>query len=195
MDAYENIAWEAFKYDVMALLYPNGYTTAARGWFKHYAIEDWRGKPEKFKFMKVVDTSLPDNDPNNKIVGVASWKFYLTDRTEAELDAEDKESDERGSPPDVNEPFNEEFHGNIAKCKREIMGGKAYVLLNLLATLPNWHRRGIGAMHLKWGHEKADQLGLPCYLEASRTYCLGFSTYLRHKLIIPNAFSHGKAVV
>ena len=167
LDVYENVAWAAFKDDIMGLLYPYGYTEAAREWFMRYAIEDWRKQPDKFQYLKVVDTSLPDDDPNNKIVGVASWKFYLKDRTAAELDAEDKESDERGFPPDANVPLFEEFFANIAKYKREIVGGKAYILLNLLATLPDHHRRGVGAMHLKWGNEQANKLGLQCYLEAS----------------------------
>ena len=136
LDAYENVAWEAFKNAIMGIMYPNGYTQAAREWWIHYALKDWRSKPEKFKFMKVVDTELPEDDPNNKIVGVAAWRFYLTDRTEAEIEAEEKESDERGHQPDVNVPLVEDFHGNIKKCKEEVVGGKAYIFLNMIATLP-----------------------------------------------------------
>lgn len=40
-------------------------------------------------------------------------------------------------------------------------------MLHILATLPNHHRRGVGALHLKWGIDEADKLGLPVYLEAS----------------------------
>ena len=47
------------------------------------------------------------------------------------------------------------------------MGGKPYILLHLLATHPDHHRRGVGAMHLHWGAQKADELGLPMMLEAS----------------------------
>ena len=167
LDAYENVAWEAFKDGFMRLMYPNGQGRAAREWGKHYALIDWRNHPEKFKFMKVIDTELPDDDPNNQIVGVSAWKFYLRDRTEAEMEAEANESEARGHPPDMNVPFFEEFIGNVSKCKKEILGGKAYVFLNVLATLPEYHRRGVGAMHLRWGNKQADHLGLQSYLEAS----------------------------
>ena len=167
LDAYENVAWAAFQDAIMSLLYTKGYTKAAREWWIHYTLIDWRSKPEKFKFMKVIDTELPDNDPNNKIVGVASWRFYLKNRTEAEIEAEEKESEDRGHQPDVNVPLAEEFFGTISKCKKEVVGGKAYILLNMIATLPEHHRRGVGAMHLKWGNEQADKLGLLSYLEAS----------------------------
>ena len=60
-----------------------------------------------------------------------------------------------------------EFFGTIAKYKREIMGGKPYVLLSMLATRKDYHRRGVGGMHLKWGLVQADKLNLPSYLEAS----------------------------
>ena len=176
LDAYEEIAWAAFKDDLMGLMYPNGYTEAAKEFWTKIALEDWRADPEKVKFMKVVDTDLPENDPNNKMVGVAMWKFFLKYRTEEELQAEEKKSEERGFSPDCNEALMVEFFGNIAKYKKQILGGKAHVLLNLLATHPSYHRRGVGAMQLRWGSEHADRLGLPCYLEASP---MGKPLYLR----------------
>ena len=41
------------------------------------------------------------------------------------------------------------------------------MLLHVLATRPEHERRGIGAISLKWGTEKADELGLPLYLDGS----------------------------
>ena len=54
-----------------------------------------------------------------------------------------------------------------AEKRRANLGGKPYVLLSILATHPDHHRRGVGAMHLKWGCDLADKLGLPAYLEAT----------------------------
>lgn len=169
LDVYQDICYAAFKDDLMSVMYPNGYTEAARSFSKKQSVEDWRADPEEHKYMKVIDTDLPDGDPNNKIVGVCHWNFYLHDRTEEELDAERKKHSERPLPPDCNEAFMEDFFGKIAKYRQEIMGGKAYILLNLLATHPDHHRRGVGAMHMRWGQEHADSRGLPCYLEASPT--------------------------
>ena len=125
---------------------------------------------------KVIDTDLPGDDPDGRIVGIAMWKFYPLQRTEDELDAESKEREQEGFPPGFNEALAKEFLGDVAKFKREIMGGKPHVLLNMLATRPAYHRRGIGAMQVLWGLEQADELGLPTYLEASP---MGKPLYLR----------------
>jgi GNAT superfamily N-acetyltransferase len=37
----------------------------------------------------------------------------------------------------------------------------------MLFTHPKHHRRGAGAMLLKWGIDQADKLELECYLESS----------------------------
>ncbi|KAF2221101.1 hypothetical protein BDZ85DRAFT_185851, partial [Elsinoe ampelina] len=47
------------------------------------------------------------------------------------------------------------------------LNGKAHVLLNILATDPEYHRRGIGGMHLRWGLAEADKLNVVAYLEGS----------------------------
>jgi GNAT superfamily N-acetyltransferase len=176
MPTYRDICWAAFKDDLMGLMYPNGYTEAAREWWQKQAIEDWREHPEKIKFMKVIDTELPEDDPNKRIVGIANWKLYPHDRSEEELEEERKQSEERGFPPDCNQALLEDFFGKIAEYKRKILGGRAHVFLNMLATHPSHHRRGIGAIHMRWGNEQADRLGLPCYLEASP---MGKPLYLR----------------
>ena len=165
--AFENIAWAAFKSDLMGLLYPNGFSQANIDHGVHWANVQWHRHPDKIKMLKVVDTDLPDGSPNRKIVGVSKWKFYPKGRTGAELEEEKREKDEEPSPPGINGALAKEFFGEVARTRRENMGGRAYVLLDFLATLPQHSRRGIGAMHLKWGSEKADELGLPMYLESS----------------------------
>ncbi len=42
---------------------------------------------------------------------------------------------------------------------------------------PAYQRRGAGAKLLEWGLERADQLGLPAYLESSK---VGYRLYKRH---------------
>lgn len=53
------------------------------------------------------------------------------------------------------------------ESRREYLGGKPYVLLSILATHPEHYSRGVGAIHMEWGMNLADELGLPAYLEAS----------------------------
>lgn len=176
LDVYNDIMWAAFKDELMGLFYPKGFTEAARERAKEEALEDWRGDPEKVKYMKIIDTELPDDDPSHKIVGVALWHFHPKERTEEELEADAKKAEQRGAGPDCNEPLLEEFFANNAKYKKRIVGTKAHVVLQVLATHPTHHRRGVGKMHLRWGNEYADRYGLPCYLEASH---MGKPLYIR----------------
>lgn len=165
--AYENIAWQAFKSDLMGLIYPNGFSQADMDHGIHWALVQWRRHPDKIKFMKVIDTDLPADDPNGKMVGMSKWKIYSRPRTQEEADAEKAENEEQPWPPGINVPMAEEFFAEVGRIRKEQMGLQAYVLLDMLATLPEHHRRGIGAMHLRWGSEIADELGIPCYLESS----------------------------
>jgi GNAT superfamily N-acetyltransferase len=61
----------------------------------------------------------------------------------------------------------EAFFGSILKARKEHLGGRAHALLHILATRPEHHRRGVGAMHLKHGLAQADELSLPAWLEGS----------------------------
>ena len=164
---YDYLVWAAFKDGLMSLLYPNGRSQAAHDHFVASGLERWRKHPDKVKMMKVIDTDLPDSGPFGNIVGVAKWLFYPRDRTEAEIEAEEKEVKEEPDPPDMNLELRNHFFGTMMRFKKEIMGTKGHIMLQVLATLPEHHRRGIGGMHLAWGAEKADELGLQSYLEAS----------------------------
>ncbi|KAK4541566.1 hypothetical protein LTR36_007863 [Oleoguttula mirabilis] len=167
LDAFNGIMTDAFMSDIMGLLYPNGFSQADGEHAKSSALKAWRKNPDTIKKMKVVDNDLPDDDPSNKIVGVADWTFYPHERSEEELDTDKDEGKEDGPPPGIDVAFLTHFMETMAKCKRDILGGRPYVYLHILATHPRHHRRGVGAMQLKWGFEKADELGLPVYLESS----------------------------
>ncbi|KAK5119168.1 hypothetical protein LTR85_007782 [Meristemomyces frigidus] len=167
LDAFSEIMDAAFMSDIMGLMYPNGFNQADRDHYKASTIKKWRKSPDTINKMKVIDTDLPDDDPYNKVIGVSDWNIYPHERSEEELDAEKNEEDNDGHPPGLNVAFMAHFVEVMEKSKRKILGGRPYVYLHILATHPQHHRRGVGAMHLKWGFEKADELGLPVYLESS----------------------------
>ncbi|KAF2495867.1 hypothetical protein BU16DRAFT_526416 [Lophium mytilinum] len=70
-------------------------------------------------------------------------------------------------PPEVNMPVLMALLGPLRQAQSEIMGDRPYLLLDTLATLPEYHRRGAGAIVVKWGAEKADELGIEFYLTSS----------------------------
>lgn len=176
-EVYPNLMWSAFKDDLMGVMYPNGFSDADSEHTAKSTLEKARKNRDISIWRKVVDTDLPDDDPMRKIVSMAHWEFYTKARSEAELDAAASESEKEGSPPGLNETFAEQFFGLCAKIRREKMGGKPYILLHILAVRPTHHRRGIGSMHLSWGSQEADKLGLPMFLEASP---MGRPLYARH---------------
>lgn len=175
--AYPEMVWAAFKDDLMQLLYPNGYSEEDRKQTARTTAAKDRARGETSVWMKTIDTDLRDDDPMRGIVGLSHWQFYPKQRSEAELAADEKDDGGEGPPPGLNRAFADEFFGNIDRLKREILGGRPYVLLHMLAVRPEYHRRGIGAVHLSWGSEQADKLGLPLYLEASP---MGRPLYERH---------------
>ncbi|WPH01548.1 Hypothetical protein R9X50_00439500 [Acrodontium crateriforme] len=167
MDAYFDIIWAAFAPGLMALMYPNGFTASAREQSKQSYLREWQRHPERTKMMKVVDHSLPETHPGNKIIGVSKWRFFTRDRSEAELAQEKAEAAAEPAIPDHDGPVCEAFGAAVSKCKDEIVGRKAYALLYIVGVAPEHHRRGVGKMHLNWGLREADRLNIPVYLEAS----------------------------
>ena len=118
---------------------------------------------------KVVDTEL-----DNKLIAVAAWRIYDKERSEEEVKSEFTLPD---PVPEECRPAQDKFMAGIFKAKWEIMGTKPHVLLDILTTHPDHHRRGAGTMLVKWGTDKADELGLESYLEGSSQ---GRPLYERH---------------
>lgn len=109
------------------------------------------------RFLKIVDTS------SGQIIAGASWNIYVDGNTEEALDhILARPTLQRGYRADF-EPIYEHLRDN----RRRVMGTRPYVYLDLLFTSPKHHRRGAGAMLLKWGVDRADELGIEAYLESS----------------------------
>ncbi|KAK5753018.1 hypothetical protein LTS12_016894 [Elasticomyces elasticus] len=161
------VMWQSFKPDIMGCIWPHGFTQAARDYTIAKGLESWRKSPEKIKKMKVIDTDLPDDDPLGKIVGYSDWYFYPKQRTEEELKEKEGDGGDDDLPPDCDKEMLREFGGQLDAAKKEYIGGRPYIELHILVTHPKHHRRGVGAMQLRWGFEHAEKLGLPVYLESS----------------------------
>lgn len=172
----------AFSGDLGPLFFPQGKTDAAREYEHKKALKGLHHEPTH-RYMVVVDTDAVAEEKDverlseaekevvrreGRVVGTAFWKVYEKDRSDAEVEAEEEKGKEDGFPPGFNIPLGEAFFGAMGKAKKEQLGGRRHVLLHILATDPAFHRRGIGAMQLKWGLDEADRLGVEAYLEASQ---------------------------
>jgi len=111
-------------------------------------------------FLKVVDSSL-----GGQIIGIAQWDIYpnrLSDREFEQMCTMEEAPDE--TPKEAWD----EFFGYLGRSRRRWLADRApRACLFLLVVLPEYHRKGAGTMLLRWGLERADELGLEAYLEAS----------------------------
>ncbi|PSK55329.1 hypothetical protein B9Z65_2718 [Elsinoe australis] len=182
-EAYLRIVDTAFSETMTRMFFPNGKTEADVAWSRQNLYKHLTRDAHYIKHLVCIDTSTPPPESDlahlspsdaalsrneGRIAGVSVWKIYPHDRTQAELDAEAKLNNEAGLPPTGDAKVFEAFFGAIKECKRvHLPDGQAHVLLNILATDPEYHRRGIGGMHLRWGLGEADRLGVVGYLEGS----------------------------
>lgn len=155
IEAWNLVAIDAFKDGIGHLLVgPN--TLENRQQSKANTIQAMHEDPCAH-FLKVVDTA------SGEMIAVAGWNIYAHGNTEEDLDKiTARPTPERGYRADF-EPIYEHLKGN----RRHIMGQKPYLYLNLLSTRPTHHRRGAGSMLIKWGLDRADELGVEAYHESS----------------------------
>lgn len=158
LPVYYDIVWEAGQGDFSDAMWPNGYPQATRDWSVARSVEEMRTSPETDRYMKVVDSDLPADDPHRQIVGIAKWSVYPRDRTDEELAEDERKKKEQGFPPAANEAFLLDFFGAGGDAKKEIIGNKAHVYLAMLFTHPQRFKRGAGSLHLKWGLDLADEV-------------------------------------
>ncbi|KAK5680000.1 hypothetical protein LTS10_007948 [Elasticomyces elasticus] len=162
-----DIVRDAFANDLGSIFYPNGLNANDREHMKADTLKSMRkNKPwEQHLYIKAIDTDLPSD---RQIVSTANWQIYPRQRSVEELD---RAAEEAGSTPLFSGSANVEsmmaFYGESAEKRRERFGGQPYVLLGMLAVHPDHQRRGLGAMQLKLGLAKADELGVQAYLESS----------------------------
>ncbi|KAI5268552.1 hypothetical protein E4T47_07757 [Aureobasidium subglaciale] len=164
IDAYIRVYWNAFtavEGNLESVFFPEGLTEPVREYLRSgFDLSD-----PSFSYILVRDSST------KTVLSVAGWYHQTKHLTAQEiLDKEEKARKERAEQkpvPGVNFTAVSDLREVQTKTRREILGGKPHALLKLLATDPTAQRRGAGAAALRWGLEKADDLGLPVYLEGS----------------------------
>ncbi|PNS19018.1 Valine--tRNA ligase, mitochondrial 1 [Sphaceloma murrayae] len=182
-EAYLRIVDHAFQDTMTALFFPNGKTPADEDWSRqalhramtrdahfttHLVCIDTSSPPLPSDIARLSASDAADAKAEGRVAGISVWKIHPRQRTQAELDEEAQRSEEGGLPPTARQEVLDAFFGAIKRCKSKwLPDGQAHVLLHLLGTDPEYHRRGIGGMHLRWGLGEADRLGVVGYLEGT----------------------------
>lgn len=169
---YYNVAVAGFRPGIMSVMYPHAPPTQAD---TEHAVATMIRADERYpgraQVFKVVNTDLPDDEPFHQTVGVAFWKIFPHERSAEELKQEEemdeKDLAEYGRPPGMVADGISAFHKIYSGYRQKYLGNRAFILLHVLSVRPEFARRGVGAMALQWGIEKADELGLPIWLEGS----------------------------
>lgn len=181
LSIYYNVATSAFRPGIMSIMYPNPPTQEDTDHAVASMIRADERHPGRAHCFKVIKTDLPDEEPFHQAVGVAFWKIFPHERSNEELQREEEEDDkdtaEYGRPPGMVTEGISAFHKVYAGYRKKYLGNKPFILLHVLATRPEFNRQGVGAMALQWGLEKADELGLPIWLEGSPQ---GVGLYKKH---------------
>jgi GNAT superfamily N-acetyltransferase len=157
-DTYDWAAlyYPAFRQSAVSILWysePSPATIAKFGENLKKALET----PNTY-FYKVVDTEL-----GNKIIAAAKFSVYEQPRSLEEIQ---KEEVMREVGPEENGEARLEFLRGIWASRREF-SQQPNVMCDTLICHPDHHRRGAGRMLMQKGLDKADELGIPAYLEAS----------------------------
>ncbi|EED18764.1 conserved hypothetical protein [Talaromyces stipitatus ATCC 10500] len=134
--------------------------------------EEYKASYPELIWLKVID------DETGEMVGGAKWYFYERNP----FDGHSLEEEEAvWYPEGVGREFATRAMHAFEK-PRVVMGQKPHSYLNIIFTLPEYQRKGIGRAIMKWGLRKADQLGLESWLDASPFgyslyHSVGFLTY------------------
>lgn len=175
----------AFATGIASKLFPNpiypSYITSSIA--KH--AKSQASEPD-VQYLKVIDTEL-----DGQMVAAAKWRINLEERTQEEVE---KMLPRPGNEEEGNEAA-KAFMAYLRWARGTFMGAKPFfctlipglegflyatgawvrrlswlmyaIVLHMLVTDPEHHRRGAGALLVKWGTAQADAANLPSFLEAS----------------------------
>ncbi|EXK77166.1 hypothetical protein FOQG_18120 [Fusarium oxysporum f. sp. raphani 54005] len=155
--ALTELWYAAFTDPGVRHLWPD--TPRVRKWWDDANREDIRTKSFQH-YIKVVDPKAKDGQGRPRIAAFAKW-----DTATPEV---------RGPryPPWVEDmPIQDcdAFLKRLERSRLQAMGGqKEHYYLDMLATHPEYQRRGAGSMLIKWGCDLADENGVEVYVDASK---------------------------
>ena len=141
-------------------MYPNGTTPQALAAALHSFTTAFSNP--KVTLLKVVDTSASD-----PITPIAFAKWHFDPAPDAPTSSSAPPEDPGPEDPTSNAKLMARFFGGLDAACKKVVGERPHAKLGILVTLPEHQGRGAGSMLVRCGCEKADAMGLECYLEAS----------------------------
>ncbi|KAF2000494.1 acyl-CoA N-acyltransferase [Amniculicola lignicola CBS 123094] len=129
-------------------------------------------------FLGCFDSSCPSStgDERGEMIAGAKWRWAGARDAEGKevvgertREAVDEEMRKKGAEPYAEsdgrawEKLFEELKGK----KMGFMGRRCYYVLDTLATKTAHMGKGAGSLLIRWGVERADAIGVECYLEAN----------------------------
>ncbi|KZZ90681.1 Acyl-CoA N-acyltransferase [Ascosphaera apis ARSEF 7405] len=159
--------YEAFTnpfYKIFYVFFPHSCQSGTENELKEY-----NEAGGEIVWNKVYDS----DDPEKAIVGGAKWYFYQRSPHEPRpgqeqtfIHPKDREADwySKGS---VAREFSNQVLQQHNAPRIQWTEGQPHCYLHLAFTASEHRRKGVASKYLQWGVDKADELGLESYLEAS----------------------------
>ncbi|KAF1356348.1 acyl-CoA N-acyltransferase [Delphinella strobiligena] len=167
IDEYSRLCFTIFRESDSSLskcFYPNNYISSVSAHLNP-KIRKTLVDPNAHLFL------LRDGE-TKQVIGAAHWEVRQEEKPLASIIQDDERARrerEAAAPVEgVNHVAINACRDIQAQCRREIMGGRPHVYLAVLVVSEQYQRRGVGSAAMKWGLDRADELGLPAYLESSR---------------------------
>lgn len=110
-----------------------------------------------FEFL--VMTTRAEDASEEQVVGYAKW---IRPGTPIEMPPPAE-----AWPQDGNPGLAVEFFGGLAATHRRMMDGRPHWYLELIGVRKEWMGKGAASSMMRWGVQRADEDGLPCFLEAT----------------------------
>ncbi|GLB11084.1 hypothetical protein AtubIFM57258_007503 [Aspergillus tubingensis] len=143
--------YDTFGDPINRRLYPD--TLGGRAWLEDYHRASLQSPDQHY--LKVVTDSTGSTSP---LVAFVKWDFNTT-------------SPGHHFPPrhvDFDQVFCDTFFGGLDQARRTIMGSRPHYYLDALITHPDYRRQGAASMLIQWGCDRADQDGIPIWVDSSQ---------------------------
>ncbi|KAF7914237.1 uncharacterized protein EAF01_000643 [Botrytis porri] len=139
------------------------------------AIRHHAQKSPNSHWMKIIEPM------HGKLIGAANWIYF-----EGNSDTVNNANPVVALwwPEGIGREYANNFMRQIEAHKYYLHCNRPYLLLNIAFTIPGFRRKGAMKLVMDWGIERADELGVDTYVEASETGRLlyekyGFMTYYK----------------